>query len=65
MESSDNEDGSERGDEINQPQGRKRTRNVEMWKATKHKHARLAGESYTSSTSGNIKAAKKTGPPCL
>lgn len=62
MESSDSEDGSEK---INQPQGRKRARNVEKWKATKHKHARLAGESYTSSTSGNIKEAKKTGPPCL
>lgn len=65
MESTDSADGGDRSDEGNQPQGRKRARNVDTWKATKQKHARLAGESYRSITSGKIKEAKKTGPPCL
>lgn len=43
--------------------GKKRTRNVKLWKINKRKCARQCGESYVS-TSGNIVPEKKTGPPC-
>lgn len=43
--------------------GKKRTRNVKLWKVNKRKFARQCGESYVS-TSGKIVTEKKPGPPC-
>lgn len=64
MSNNSSNDCESSADDGSETKSKKRTRNVANWKNSKVKLARLAGEAYTTSTSGKPIQAKETGPPC-